>query len=190
MGIVYCEADRTFTIQTKNTTYQMQVDRFGFLLHLYYGKKTDGSCMDYLLTYPVSYPMIAKRYYKGGNNGSDVSPAKTKKELDKLPIKEDPGIDDLQKDSLVKIIELCENNGIKLIFLEPPKYIRMYGDKNYSEKITMLVDFLKEEGALVIMGEDMGFDNTNPDYYYDLSHMSGEGMNVFTDKVIEVLKSN
>ena len=25
MGIVYCEADRTFTIQTKNTTYQMQV---------------------------------------------------------------------------------------------------------------------------------------------------------------------
>lgn len=31
MGIVYCEADRTFTIQTKNTTYQMQVDRFGFL---------------------------------------------------------------------------------------------------------------------------------------------------------------
>ena len=148
------------------------------------------SNMDYLLTYPVSYTMIAKRYYKGGNNGSDVSPAKTKKELDKLPIKEDPGIDDLQKDSLVKIIELCENNGIKLIFLEPPKYIRMYGDKNYSEKITELIDFLKEEGALVIMGEDMGFDNTNPDYYSDLSHMSGEGMNVFTDKVIEVLKSN
>ena len=28
----------------------MQVDRYGFLLHLYYGKKTDG-CMDYLLTY-------------------------------------------------------------------------------------------------------------------------------------------
>lgn len=50
MGIVYCEADRTFTIQTKNTTYQMQVDRYGFLLHLYYGKKTD-TCMDYLLTY-------------------------------------------------------------------------------------------------------------------------------------------
>ena len=33
MGIVYSKSDRTFTIQTKNTTYQMQVDRFGFLLH-------------------------------------------------------------------------------------------------------------------------------------------------------------
>ena len=50
MGIIYCEKDRTFTLQTKNTTYQIQVDRYGFLLHLYYGKKTDG-CMDYLLTY-------------------------------------------------------------------------------------------------------------------------------------------
>ena len=50
MGIIYCEKDRIFTLQTKNTTYQMQVDRYGFLLHLYYGKKTD-TCMDYLLTY-------------------------------------------------------------------------------------------------------------------------------------------
>ena len=50
MGIIYCEKDRTFTLHTKNTTYKMQVDRYGFLLHLYYGKKTDG-CMDYLLTY-------------------------------------------------------------------------------------------------------------------------------------------
>ena len=50
MGIIYCEKDRIFILQTKNTTYQMQVDRYGFLLHLYYGKKTD-TCMDYLLTY-------------------------------------------------------------------------------------------------------------------------------------------
>lgn len=39
MGIIYCEKDRTFTLQTKETTYQMQVDQYGFLLHLYYGKK-------------------------------------------------------------------------------------------------------------------------------------------------------
>ena len=50
MGIVYSQTDRTFTLHTKNTTYQMKVDAYGFLLHLYYGKKTDGN-MDYLLTY-------------------------------------------------------------------------------------------------------------------------------------------
>ncbi len=50
MSIIYNDVDKTFTIETKRTTYQMQVDRFGFLLHLYYGKKLSG-CMDYLLTY-------------------------------------------------------------------------------------------------------------------------------------------
>ena len=49
MSIVYDEAQKTFTLHTKNTTYQMQVDKYGFLLHLYYGKYAEG-CMDYLLT--------------------------------------------------------------------------------------------------------------------------------------------
>lgn len=50
MSIVYDEAQKTITLNTRNTTYQMQIDRYGFLLHLYYGKRADG-CMDYLLTY-------------------------------------------------------------------------------------------------------------------------------------------
>lgn len=50
MAITYNENDKTFTLHTKESTYQMQVDRFGFLLHLYYGKRALG-CMDYLLTY-------------------------------------------------------------------------------------------------------------------------------------------
>ena len=44
------ENGRLFTINTRNTTYQMKADRFGVLLHLYYGRKTGGS-MEYLLTY-------------------------------------------------------------------------------------------------------------------------------------------
>lgn len=50
MAIFYQEENRTFTLQTKQTTYQMKVDDFGFLLHLYYGSKVSGN-MDYLLTY-------------------------------------------------------------------------------------------------------------------------------------------
>lgn len=146
------------------------------------------SNMDYLLTYPISYPMIAKRYYKGGNNGEDVSIAKTKEELDKLPIAEDPGIDSLQKESIVNIINLCNDNGIKLIFLEPPKYIRMYEDKDFADKLGELTQFLEDVNANTILADDLGFDYTNPDYYSDLSHMSGEGMTEFTNRVIEVLK--
>ena len=50
MSIFFDEKDRTFTLHTVGTTYQMQVDSFGYLLHLYYGRKAAG-CMDYLLTF-------------------------------------------------------------------------------------------------------------------------------------------
>ena len=50
MAIIYSRNDNTFTLNTKNTTYQMKVDQYGVLLHLYYGAKTKGS-MEYLLTY-------------------------------------------------------------------------------------------------------------------------------------------
>lgn len=50
MAILFQEDERTFTLQTKQTTYQMKIDDFGYLLHLYYGGKISGN-MDYLLTY-------------------------------------------------------------------------------------------------------------------------------------------
>lgn len=50
MAIIYDDRKKTFTLNTESTTYQMQVDRYGFLLHLYYGKLAEG-CMDYVLTY-------------------------------------------------------------------------------------------------------------------------------------------
>lgn len=43
--------DGIFYLETKNTLYQMKVDEYGVLLHLWYGKKTDCN-MDYLLDYP------------------------------------------------------------------------------------------------------------------------------------------
>lgn len=50
MPIIYNPNKKIFTLHTKNTTYQMMVDRYGYLLHLYYGAKNNGF-MDYMLTY-------------------------------------------------------------------------------------------------------------------------------------------
>lgn len=50
MAIRYWKEKQIFSIDTKNTTYQMKVDSCGFLIHLYYGAKVNGA-MDYLLTY-------------------------------------------------------------------------------------------------------------------------------------------
>ena len=50
MAITFNETTRIFTITTAHTTYQMQADAQGYLLHLYYGARTAGE-MDYLLNY-------------------------------------------------------------------------------------------------------------------------------------------
>lgn len=50
MAIYYEQETRVFTLHTEHTTYQMKVDNFGFLLHLYYGAGISGN-MDYLLTH-------------------------------------------------------------------------------------------------------------------------------------------
>ena len=50
MAVYYQQEKQMFTLQTAHTTYQMKVDGFGFLLHLYYGRKIAGD-VDYLLTY-------------------------------------------------------------------------------------------------------------------------------------------
>lgn len=146
------------------------------------------SNMDYLITYPIAHKVIAKRYYLGGNDGEDVSSGKTAKELEELPIKEDPGIDKLQGESLVNIIKLCKDNGIDLIFIEPPKYITMYSDENFKGKLDDLTALLKENDAEVYLADDLGFDNTKPEYYSDLSHMSGDGMKELTSDILKVLK--
>ena len=50
MAIIYDPNKKIFTLHTAHTTYQMQVDSLGYLLHLYYGEKTNSS-MDYVLIY-------------------------------------------------------------------------------------------------------------------------------------------
>lgn len=50
MAITFDANRKIFTIHTKQTTYQMQADANGYLLHLYYGARTKGS-MNYLLCY-------------------------------------------------------------------------------------------------------------------------------------------
>ncbi len=50
MAVRYDEQSKIFYLDTANTTYQMKVDQYRYLLHLYYGEKMDAP-MDYMLTY-------------------------------------------------------------------------------------------------------------------------------------------
>ncbi|HBI60203.1 MAG TPA: alpha-galactosidase, partial [Lachnospiraceae bacterium] len=50
MSIQFDEKDRIFHLTTQNSTYQMKVDKYGFLLHLYYGKRTEQNA-EYVLQF-------------------------------------------------------------------------------------------------------------------------------------------
>ena len=50
MPIHIDEENLVYTLHTKRTTYQMHVDRYGYLLHQYYGRRTEGN-MHFLLTF-------------------------------------------------------------------------------------------------------------------------------------------
>ena len=49
MAVQISENGRLFTLHTKNSSYQMYADPFGTLLHLYYGKRTDGENLSDLI---------------------------------------------------------------------------------------------------------------------------------------------
>lgn len=50
MGIQFDDRRKIFLLTTQNSTYQMKVDRYGFLLHLYYGKRTEQAA-EYILQF-------------------------------------------------------------------------------------------------------------------------------------------
>ena len=50
MSIVYDPSHKSYTLHTEHSSYQLQADRFDRLLHLYYGRRSEG-CFDYLLSF-------------------------------------------------------------------------------------------------------------------------------------------
>lgn len=67
MAVYIEENDTLFRLVTKNTEYQMKVDKYGVLKHLWYGGKT-GCSMEYLLQYPeISF---SGSIYDAGNDRS------------------------------------------------------------------------------------------------------------------------
>ncbi len=69
MGINWNETDRTISIQTKSSTYQMKIDEYGYVLHTYYGKHIDApGDLSYLVSY-MDRGFSGNPYEAGNNRG-------------------------------------------------------------------------------------------------------------------------
>ncbi len=49
MAIYFNESTRQFILRTDSSSYQMQIGKFGYLFHLYYGKRVEEMDLSYLL---------------------------------------------------------------------------------------------------------------------------------------------
>ena len=66
MAIIYNEQAKTYTIETKNTTYQMKINPFGVLLHTYYGRKIENDDL-YYTAFSDMWEFTPKTEYIKGN---------------------------------------------------------------------------------------------------------------------------
>ena len=143
--------------------------------------------MDDLVTYPVTEPFYATRYKKGAKTDEPISPGKDVLEGEQYDISTLKPVK-AQQDALISLIRKCKADDQPFVLLECPHYHRLQDDPVYQENLEYLKELVNSEGADMVLASDTGFDNSNPSYYEDMSHMSAEGRKVYTDLLIRQLQ--
>lgn len=134
-----------------------------------------------------------------GTGGSLLrQPGRTREELYALgTLGSRDGVNRTQAGGYGKIVELAEEYGLNLWFLETPKYERMYADEDYQKLYTESLSILRElqngwtgDGTFQILcAEELDFDTSEADCYQDLIHLSAEGRENYTKLLCEKCKA-
>ena len=92
-----------------------------------------------------------------------------------------------QEESVIEIIEKCRRDGQDFIFLECPHYYRLSEDPVYKEYHRYFTDLMVKYNVDYILAGDIDFNDHNPDYFEDMSHMSGIGRKIYTEELVKYL---
>lgn len=143
-----------------------------------------------LLTYPINHSLIASQFYKGG---SLLKPSgQTKAYLDRLDLGVRDGINKKQAEGYRRIKVLADRYNIRLLFLETPKYEKLYEDRRrggYPELLNKLEDMASEEKVQCIPAEALSFDCTDGANFQDLIHLSAQGRKMYTRQLCGMLEA-
>ena len=148
-----------------------------------------------LLTYPLNNKIVSSQFRDGGSLIRQQG--RTREELYALgTLGSRDGVNRTQTEGYGKIVELAEDYGLNLWFLETPKYERMYADADYQKLYGEALDIVRElqqdwtgTGSFTILcTENLEFDITDAGCYQDLIHLSAEGRENYTKLLCENLK--
>ncbi len=149
-----------------------------------------------LVTWPVTHGMINSRYFRGSFTTILLGATKEKLNAVELNFEGKDTLQPLQMDALDRIIKLCMEKEIEVVFVETPKYYRVHADHAYNKMMKDYYDFLNKRNVKTILCdktmENLGldseyhnhiaysFDNNDASNFSDLIHMSGKGRDEFS----------
>ena len=148
-----------------------------------------------LLTAPISFATINRRYKNGGNLGTrSGSPTER---LMKLPMLPDCDVfQTSQANALIELVELCHAYGAQVTFVETPKYCRIFmGSESYVHAMENYLKLLDGCKCRLVMHDETlsrisstpaagvlaySFDYSDAESYSDLIHLSSDGRKMFS----------
>lgn len=148
-----------------------------------------------LLTYPINNRLVSSQFRNGGS--LIRQPGKTREELYALgTLGSREGVNRFQAEGYGKLVELAEEYGLNLWFLETPKYERMYADEDYQKLYGETLSFVKvlqmswkgEGSYTVLCAEDLAYDSSEAGCFQDLIHLSAEGRETYTKLLCDRLR--
>ena len=164
---------------------------------------------DVIFAWPFYYPLINQVSFRGGNLRSDAGGMK-EDSLDKIekPNVSETALNSRQRDFLIKIIKLCQDNNIIIKFVETPKYYEISQDNIYLGIIDEYTDLLEDycveyylsgytyEALKKYTEKELGckedhvvpFDSKELSFFSDYIHMSSAGKEQYTLDLIKLIK--
>jgi len=145
------------------------------------------SGIDDLFTYPITERVYATRYNKGAKTGIVESSGKEYLENEEFDIS-DLELVAAQEEAVRELISKAKADNQRIIFIESPHYYRLEEDEVYQKYHSYFRNIMDENGVECIYAKDVDFDNHNPEYFEDMSHMSTKGKEEYTRGLIEKIK--
>ena len=129
-----------------------------------------------IFMFPVNNALVSSQFRNGG---SLMAPAgQSEEHLDTLDLGVRDGLFASQLAGYEKIMELCKAHGIRLLFIETPKYEKLLNDTRegaYPELLEEMVSWAEGHHASYLLAEEFDFDHANGENFQDLIHLSGQG---------------
>lgn len=139
-----------------------------------------------LLAWPIYYKLVNATYYKGGiTSGKDGISSERLRELAMI---EENKIDERNKEAILEIIKLCNENTINLYYIETPKSTRIIENENYQSLMSIYQDILNEHKVKYYLASDIDQEISKDSYhFFDLIHLSNTGRDKYTRSLARIL---